>query len=885
MISTKGNTGFKGIFIKYTCWFAVFAFLCVVIFSIINKTCMYNIGDGIYQQYPNFMYVGKWIRELFSNFFIEHNFELPMWDMSAGMGSDSLIILSSVANPLADPMCWVSVFIPYRYAEAALNLIIILKMYAAGLSFAYYSYCKNSPAGSIVAGAMVYTFSTVTFMGFAAAWFFNCFYLFPLLLLGVDRLWTNKGFKLFVFMLAWNMQNSYYFTYMMALMVVSYCVIRFICEKEMHSLKKFFSLFLRFVLYSLLGSAIGLGLQLPSVINLMSLDRLSIRWNPELFNPGTVKAYLMYAFSMTEIGPEGPWGVAPIAFIALILLFSSKKKYLTEKALFIVYTLSFFLPVAGSAFNGFLFPTGRYVFGYIFLLAYIVTVEYENLFTLAKKKLYIMAGIALVYLLVTLLLSDPNGFISGVSLMLFTVSLFLINRLIPKQSNKYLCCMASILLTCMLLGLTYIHNYVAPVEVEFGSSYSMLLESNGLSLLNEEERSELSHDRFDYIPYVIDDVPLNSSMITDINSYDFYNSNYNNDIDIYYNKLAINSNPLGYMLNGIRGRNYLELMNGTRYLSIENKHSGVLRPPYSYELLRSDEDYSIYESSSDVSMVYFYDEAVSRTMADSLDPIDIEELMMNFCILDDSSSTPSFERQYTSVDYEITEYHGLTQTGSNTYSAQTGDYILLSFDDIEDSEISVYIQGIDADRFYVVSASAGQDEDFFVFDTFEGREINSMYYHQKNNYMINFGLVDQTVNTIRLAFLEGNYTINDIKIYARSTEQLDASVNSFYDHAGMNNNTYELDGNHVHICANADHDEYLYFAIPYSAGWSATVDGEETEILKANLGFMAIPIGEGEHHVELNYRTPFLTEGLCITFISTTIFIGLVITDRKRKAA
>ncbi len=56
-------------------------------------------------------------------------------------------------------------------------------------------------------------------------------------------------------------------------------------------------------------------------------------------------------------------------------------------------------------------------------------------------------------------------------------------------------------------------------------------------------------------------------------------------------------------------------------------------------------------------------------------------------------------------------------------------------------------------------------------------------------------------------------------------------------------------------------DKMLFFSIPYTEGWSATVNGETVEVEKANVGFMAIPITEGENHVVLKYRTPWLTSG------------------------
>ena len=869
------QTGFRSIFGKYTAWFGVFAFFCIIIFYIINSKSMYTIADGIYQQYPYFMYTGKWIRMLFTNLFVDHTFELPMWDMSIGMGSDSLLTFSSVANPLADPMYWISALIPYRFAEYAFDAIVILKMYASGLAFSYFCYTRKAPSAGIIAGAMVYVFSSCMYIGLTQASIINIFYLFPLLMAGVDRLWEGKGFKLYTVMLALTVINSYYFTYMTGLLVLVYCVLRFFCTTPRRA-SVLPRLLGRFVLYTVTGLGIGIGLQLPAMINLSGLDRLSIRWETVTFSFDILKAYILYAFSITNIAHEGFWGVSPLVLIALVLLFSNKKKDLLMKVLFIVYTLSLFFPVIGSVFNGFTFPTGRFVFGYIFLVSYIVTAKFTDVFSMKKNTYLILAGSSVLYLLVTALFSDINGVISGISYLIMTGALTVISRMNGKENKKNTALMITVLVTCVLLSYAHIQNYLIGTEMDYGISYDYLLNSNGLNLLNNEERNTLETTRFDFLPYYIDDVPLNSSMLLDINSYDFYNSNYNNDVDKYYDRLAVNINSIGYMISGIRGRDYLELMNGTSFVSVENKRACTLLPPYSYEFVRGNDDYTIYRSSSDTSMIYFYDEAVPESAIDNTDPVDIEEIMMNYCVLETGTSSSSLTAQHTDIDYEITGVNGIEFTGDNTFFAQTGGYMTLSFDDISNSEISIYLEGIDADRYYVVSAVLESDGEACVIDTIEGQtNVNNMYYHNKNTFLINYGFVEHPVNSIRLVFLEGNYTFNGIKIYSRDTEQLDTTVGAFLSHTGTNSISYTLGGNHIHVTANADSDKYLYFAVPYSEGWTATIDGEEVDIHKANIGFMAIPITQGEHTVELSYRTPYLITGLGISLFFLVILLYL----------
>ena len=874
--------GFSNTAGLYSIWFCIFALFAVILFFVINGKSLYDIGDGVYQQYTYFAYTGTWIRQLFSNIFVRHVFEIPMWNMAIGMGSDSLIFLSSVvSSPLADPTNWISALVPYEFAEYAFNAMIILKMYLAGLSFTYFCHHRGLPGRSTVAAAMVYTFSSVLYIGFTAAWFFNSFCLFPLLMVGVDRLWNNKGYKLYVLILAYCAVSSYYFTYMMGLLIVIYCIIRFMLSRELHNTKSFLRLILRFAGFSLLGIGIGIGLQLPAILNFASLDRMSIKWDPVLFSFSTLKAYLLNAFSLTDIGHEGPWGVCPIVLFALVTLFSRKKDSLLQKVLFAVYTMAFFFPIVGSVFNGFNFPTGRFIFAYIFLLSYIVASEFENILKMNKKTRFILLGVAAVYCAVTFLFADLNGLLSGISLLLFAVSMLIIPELGKQENKRFIFLSLSMLICCVIIGFANLQLYRMQVHMDYGTSYDYILRSNGLDQLTEDEREDLHHVRYDFIPFVIDDVPLNSSMLLNVMGYDFYNSNYNNDIDRYYLDMSVNSNPMGFMLNGLRGRNYLELLNGTKYITVQNNDSH-LNAPYSYgNLIHSDDQYYVYESADPVSIIYFYDEAINTSFIENTDPIETEELMMNYLITEDGTDTPDDVYRHTLIDYDVTSSEGITFTGDNTFHVDSTGIMILSFDDIDNSEISVYLDGIDSDHFYASAVSLGHDGSYFISDTIQGRESNSMYYHWKNTFVVNFGFTEDAVNTVRLVFLEGEYTLNDIKIYARSSEDLEQTTEAFFAHADTDSVSYDIDGNHVLINAVADNDKYLYFAIPYSEGWTAVVDGVTVPIQKANIGFMAVPVSSGNHFIELNYRTPYLTEGAALTLISLTVFIAFIIADKK----
>ena len=82
-----------------------------------------------------------------------------------------------------------------------------------------------------------------------------------------------------------------------------------------------------------------------------------------------------------------------------------------------------------------------------------------------------------------------------------------------------------------------------------------------------------------------------------------------------------------------------------------------------------------------------------------------------------------------------------------------------------------------------------------------------------------------------------------------------------------------------------DRDKILYFALPYSTGWSAQVDGEPAALYCANDMYMAAFLPAGDHSVRLIYKTPLLREGALISAVSLVLLAGYIIINRRKKIA
>ncbi len=67
--------------------------------------------------------------------------------------------------------------------------------------------------------------------------------------------------------------------------------------------------------------------------------------------------------------------------------------------------------------------------------------------------------------------------------------------------------------------------------------------------------------------------------------------------------------------------------------------------------------------------------------------------------------------------------------------------------------------------------------------------------------------------------------------------------------------TYSSDGFEAHI--NLDKPSIVYFSVPHEEyGWTASVNGKETDVLEVTYGFMAVECPAGESTIRFDYNTP-----------------------------
>ncbi|MGN0587396.1 MAG: YfhO family protein [Oscillospiraceae bacterium] len=85
-----------------------------------------------------------------------------------------------------------------------------------------------------------------------------------------------------------------------------------------------------------------------------------------------------------------------------------------------------------------------------------------------------------------------------------------------------------------------------------------------------------------------------------------------------------------------------------------------------------------------------------------------------------------------------------------------------------------------------------------------------------------------------------------------------------------------------------DRANLVFFSYAYDKNFTAYVDGEKTELLRANIGFMAVPVPEGKHTVKLVYHSAERDIGIAASIIGLAgfaVYAAVIIIWRKKRPA
>ena len=156
----------------------------------------------------------------------------------------------------------------------------------------------------------------------------------------------------------------------------------------------------------------------------------------------------------------------------------------------------------------------------------------------------------------------------------------------------------------------------------------------------------------------------------------------------------------------------------------------------------------------------------------------------------------------------------------------------------------------------------------FMYDTAISREeLDKLGGEDKLRYMLSAVCLEDDA-------IERNEDIlfidDEASYYYVNPEVVEGSIE---DRRANSAHYFKFDNRGFTAKINAQNEGLLFFSVPFDKGWSAYVNGNESVIEKANVGFMAVRVPKGESEIRFNYMTPGLKIGLYISAIFLSVLI------------
>ena len=284
---------------------------------------------------------------------------LYSWNVGMGVNFSALY-----AYYLASPLNWFLLLCPAGLVIEFMTYMIVLKTGLSGLSMVYYlrKHCKTTDFGTVFF-AIFYALS-----GYMAAYSWNimwldCIILFPLALLGLERLVREGKGLPYCIILGLSILSNYYISIMTCVFLVLYFVALMVLERHM-TWEKFINRSFWFAVYSLLAGGLAACVLLPEIyaLQMTASGEINFPKSYSQYFPIIDMAARHINNVETEIGldhwPNIYCGVAVLMLFPLYL--SSKKVPGKEKAIYCLMLLFFFasfsINVMNFVWHGFHYP-------------------------------------------------------------------------------------------------------------------------------------------------------------------------------------------------------------------------------------------------------------------------------------------------------------------------------------------------------------------------------------------------------------------------------------------------------------------------------------------------------------------------------------------------
>ena len=851
--------------------------------------------DGISQHFTRLVYISSIIREGLCSLISGKGWSIPMYDFRTGFIAQDL----QIGFPQILAAFW-----PMDKIDIFYNYYVIINYYLIGLSFSAFGFFFRQKPLSIMVGAITYAFcGYAIFAGVRHPHFVVPMIFLPLLVIGTEKVLRKEKAWLLLctVFLSLTTQWGLYFFCMQAIFIIIYTSVRFFDVYKEERLQELLKLIGRLLVWGGTGVLLGCFVAIPSLLAILGTGRVgndvtSFK-NMLHYEISYYKNFITdFTLMPDEIGEFfGSWvflGFSTLTVPAVLLLFFDvkKKKERSLRILFILLTVMLFIPAVAYVMSGFSNISGRFCFGYAFIVAAILMFMLPRFVDIERGRMAVVGILLVVYFAIDyFVVKQSANQVKPFIMLLVAVLIYICCILAGEKGKQWIppCCLA---ITCFSVWYSsYLKynsnegNYVG----EFWDDPYMTLDGDQYSSLSQSK--EIIEDKSFYrvTGDSISRQELGVSFYYNLNGLSAYPYfGWSNAYIKWLEEMEVARSTNKHVVYDLDARASLISLASIKYFAEREKELSFA--PYGFTQVDNIENFEekdvIWENEYWLPIGYTYKNYMEKKQYETLDVLGKQEAQICSVVLDEVprlSSLINADVTMTAkkIPYEIAEMKGLTWEDEKITIEETNATLMLTFAGIPKSEtylriINLDLTNGDSTQYWWLkavtdntSASAG-----FVADAFP-------YAHRQKTQILNMGYSEDGYNNITITFpSKGTYCLNNIEIWCQPMNdyfrQIDALKEDVLEN--IKTNWRGLTGT-----ISLSTDKFLCLAIPYMDGWKAYVDGEEVKLYQANTAFMGVELLAGNHEVELRYWLPGLTVGIILSGIGVICLFALVIYQIK----
>ncbi len=876
--------------------FVIFTFVLAALIMLLTYIIrgVYPFGDQIVLKVDLYHQYAPFHEELRSRIL---NGQSLFYSWEGGLGKE---FITQIAYYTASPLSIFILLFPQDALPEALAIFILLKIAFAGSFFAYY--LKKSLGKddlSIVAFGVLYAFTSYITGYYWNVMWLDAVALFPIVALGIERLVKENTHLTYCISLAIVIIVNFYIAFLVCVFAVLYFLVILFSE---YTWKKDRQIIIartvKFGVISLIAGGISMFLTIPTAIALSHTDTSETNFPAFEFYENVYQLLTNHfagarpvVLARNEDLPNVYSGVLTMMLIPFY--FFNKKFKKKEKVLFGVL-MAFMLLCScvkplDYMIHGFHFPSNlphRYTFIYSFV---IITLAYRGLINIKGVSFDIVYKAAIFYGLIIFftefvlvpnyseidsVLSVSDIVINIILMVIYIIILYCYLNARTKQDIKNVL----IAMLVFVVAEAAFSSHQGLDRTTSRDAYVKYIDSanEAVEYLDERENNEFYRTEFRRFTTINDAALYHyngfsqfsslasggiSNMIGNLgiaatgNSYRYYDPT--SLVDAMFN--------LKYVMNKATDSGNGEIKN-ERYTFLEKFGNGGEKG-----------NVWVYENPRVLPLGFMVDSDINDWQTTDSQPFDVQnDFIKKAAGVDEEMFTniplTSFDYTFMNITdkendniykYELTEPANLNNHPTVTVKIKSD----------KDQYLFLYVDAGNAKRVKYVTNSANEDRELSA-----GKSLFDIGNVSKDEEItVTFELTNK-------GEFEKTYRKNGtVKVYAASYN--DDVFQKAYDK--LNSNPYELTeftDTKLTGTVNASEDGVMFTSIPYNAGWKATVDGEETDLVSiAEDGVIGINVPKGQHEVVFTFTPQGFYPGCVISIISLIAAVVVSLTVYKKK--